>query len=143
MSRLDPYAYYFLDTGLASYLLGFRSPADLKQSTVLGALFEASVLGQIIRHFANRGMQAQLYYYRDHHGHEVDFIIPVGDSFKLIECKWAEMPPQKIRGFEEISRLAGEDHIISRSVINPVRGSRQISAGYTLEDSIDLRFLDT
>ena len=95
---------YFLDTGLCSYLLGARTPDDLLRSPMLGALFETHVLGQIVRHFANQGRRREIYFYRDHHGHEVDFLIPSAGRFELIECKWAESPGPTQRGFAELER---------------------------------------
>lgn len=132
---------YFLDTGLACYLAGLRRPADLKQSALLGPLFETHVLGQIVRHAANTGHQADVYFYRDHHGHEVDFLIPHGDRFELMECKWAESPAARQPGFEEIKRLAGPDRIISQTIITPARATRRLPGNVVVGDSVGLDFL--
>jgi hypothetical protein len=132
---------YFLDTGLLSFLLGIRSKEDLRRSTLIGQIFEAHVLGQIVRYFANKGKQAPIYFYRDHYGHEIDFIFPIGNAFKLAECKWTETPPNTTKGFEEFIKLVGEKRIISRTIVNSVRGQRKKENGTTIEDSIDLSFL--
>ena len=132
---------YFLDTGLCSYLLGARSPDDLLRSPMLGAIFETHVLGQIIRHFANQGRRREIYFYRDHHGREVDFLIPSAGRFALIECKWAESPGSTQRGFFEIETLVGADRIISQTIVTPERGSRRASERVTIADSVALDFL--
>jgi len=132
---------YFLDTGLCSYLLGARSPDDLLRSPLLGALFETHVLGQIVRHFANQGRRREIYFYRDHHGREVDFLIPAAGRFALVECKWAESPDPIQRGFEEIESLVGADRIISRTIVTPDRGSRRAPGGVTIADSVALDFV--
>ncbi len=132
---------YFLDTGLCSYLLGARSPEDLVRSPMLGALFETHVLGQIVRHFANQGRRRDLYFYRDHHGREVDFLIPSAGRFALIECKWSESPRSTQRGFTELESLVGPDRIISQTIVTPDRGSRRASETVTIADSVGLEFL--
>lgn len=132
---------YFLDTGLCCFLLGARAPRDVSNSPLLGALFETHVLGQIVRHFANLGRRPDLYFYRDHHGREVDFVIPSAGRFKLIECKWTESPSAAQRGFAEIESLAGTSRIISKTVVTPLRGARPLSEGVRAADSVGLDFL--
>ena len=134
---------YFLDTGLCSYLLGARTPQDLVRSPMLGAIFETHVLGQIVRHFANQGRRREIYFYRDHHGREVDFLIPSAGRFALIECKWSESPRPKQRGFLELESLVGADRIVSKTIVTPDRGFRRASRGVTIADSIALGFLSS
>lgn len=134
---------YFLDTGLCSYLLGARAPDDLTRSPMLGALFETHVLGQIVRHFANQGRRREIYFYRDHHGHEVDFLIPTAGHFALVECKWAESPDATQRGFAELETLVGRDRIISQTIVTPDRGTRRASEAVTIADSVSLGFLSS
>jgi len=127
---------YFTDTGLAAYLAGVRSARDLQGSTLLGPFFETHALGQLLRWHANRGLVADVYYYRDHHGHEVDFVIPVGEKLRLYECKWIEAPDTRVRGFDEVTRLIGEHSVLSRSILTPVRGTRA-RGSVTIGDSIE------
>ncbi len=132
---------YFMDTGLCCYLLGIRQPEDLVKSPMLGAIFETHVLGQIIRHFANQGTQSNVYFYRDHHGRAVDFLLPTAGRFKLIECKWSESPSARHRGFNELRTLVGSERIISETIVTQIRGQRRISATTSVGDSIALEFL--
>ena len=132
---------YFLDTGLCSYLLGARSPEDLIRSPMLGAIFETHVLGQIVRHFANQGRRREIYFYRDHHGREVDFLIPSAGRFALIECKWAESPGSSHRGFTELESLVGSDRITSQTIVTPDPGSRRASDRVAIADSVAVSFL--
>ena len=131
---------YFLDTGLACFLTGFRSPEDLSKSTMLGAFFETLVLGQMIRWFANQGMEERIYFYRDHQGTEVDFVIPVGKQLKLYECKYSE-DPGPVKAFAQLGHLFGKNRIISKSVITPVRGYRNTKDGTLIEDCSKLKSL--
>ncbi len=127
---------YFLDTGLAAYLAGFRTPTDLRDSQLLGAFFETAVLGQLFRHHAHDGHRMNAYFYRDHVGHEVDFVIPVGERLRLIECKWSETPSALQAGFQEIIRLGGPDIAVSRTIISPRRGLRRLENGVMVDDCV-------
>jgi predicted AAA+ superfamily ATPase len=129
---------YFLDTGLACFLAGVRSSEDLQKSPMLGAFFETLVLGQIIRWYANRGMADRVYFYRDHQGTEVDFIVPAGNQLRLYECKYSEDPPA-VKAFQQLTRLFGEKKILSQSIITPYRGCRKSKHGAWVEDAVELK----
>ena len=79
---------YWGDSGLACYLLGVTSAAELERSPFLGALFEGFVAAEILKAQANQGLRKELYYFRDQQGLEVDFLVPRPDSkLWLIEAK--------------------------------------------------------
>ncbi|MBI2069251.1 MAG: ATP-binding protein [Elusimicrobia bacterium] len=135
---------YFLDTGLACYLAGIRTTAELTQSALLGAIFETHVLGQMIRRDANRGRRSSIFFYRDHYGHEIDFVIPVGEKLKLIEAKWAESYADTPKGFKEIAALTGQKNILTQSVVTALRGPRKLTGkNLWLDDTVELRSLET
>lgn len=131
---------YFLDTGLACFLSGFREPEDLRKSPMLGALFETLVLGQIIRHFAREGREERVYFYRDHQGTEVDFIVPSGNQLRLYECKYSE-DPAPVKAFQQLRSLFGEERLLSQSIITSSRGLRKNKEGTWIEDSVELKSL--
>jgi predicted AAA+ superfamily ATPase len=66
---------YWGDSGLACYLLGLTSAAELERSPFLGAVFEGFVAAEILKSQGNRGMRKELYYFRDQQGLEVDFLV--------------------------------------------------------------------
>jgi predicted AAA+ superfamily ATPase len=79
---------YWGDSGFACYLLGVTSSAELERSPFLGALFEGFVAAEILKNQANRGLQKELYYFRDQQGLEVDFLVPRPNSnLWLVEAK--------------------------------------------------------
>lgn len=82
---------YFRDTGLLCFLLGLESPGALAASPLSGAVWETFVLGQILRARAAAGSAAQVFFWRDAHGIEVDFLIEQNARVRLIEAKWAEV----------------------------------------------------
>lgn len=82
---------YFRDTGLLCFLLGLETPAALSSSPLAGPIWETFVLGQILRARAASGSAAQVYFWRDAHGTEVDFLIEQNGRVRLIEAKWLEV----------------------------------------------------
>jgi uncharacterized protein len=79
---------YWLDSGLACYLLGIKSVAELERSPFLGPLFEGFVAAEILKSQTNRGMRRELYYFRDQQGLEVDFLVPGPNlGLWLVEAK--------------------------------------------------------
>jgi predicted AAA+ superfamily ATPase len=79
---------YWTDSGLAAHLLGIDSQPLLEKSPFLGPIFEGFVASEILKRQLNAGKRRELYYYRDHAGLEVDFIVPgAGRSLTLIEVK--------------------------------------------------------
>src|SRR5260370_30079820 len=81
---------YIGDSGLACYLLGLTSAAELERSPFLGPLFEGFVAGEILQSQADRRTRKELYYFRDQHGLEVDFLVPRPNAkLWLVETKAA------------------------------------------------------
>ena len=81
---------YFLDTGLLCYLLRIRTPKDLVMHASRGAVFENYVLGELLKAFFNQGREADVYFWRDVRGHEIDFILEQGSELLPIEAKSGE-----------------------------------------------------
>jgi len=78
---------YFLDTGLMAYLLGIRDTDTLSTHASRGALFETLVVSEWVKRQFNAGQVAELYFWRDSAGHEVDLLIPDGNRFMPVEIK--------------------------------------------------------
>lgn len=129
---------YFLDTGLCCHLLNIRDKSQLLGSPILGAMFETHVLGQMRKSLANRGSSTPIYFFRDHAGHELDFLIPVGKQFHVFECKWTDNPKLDSKNLDAFKQLYGEKSVLSYSIINRSRGKRHLTKdGVSLRDSID------
>ena len=69
---------YFLDTGLAAYLMGITSPAQMAAHPLRGALFETYVVVELLKAELNRGREPRLFFWRDHRGREIDVILERG-----------------------------------------------------------------
>ncbi len=109
---------YFTDTGLLCHLIGFRKRSELRNSNLLGSLFENFILGQMLRKESNKGKKANLFFYRDQWGRELDFIEPVGEKFHLYECKWSSHPETHLKIFSEIESLVGKKNILSKNILS-------------------------
>lgn len=66
---------YFTDTGFAAYLLRWNTADALELGAMSAEFFETWVIGEVYKSFANSGQKAQLYYYRNFNGKEVELLI--------------------------------------------------------------------
>ena len=81
---------YFYDTGLMAHLLGIRKKEQLINHPLQGALFENMMIGEMKKQIAHKGLQHELYFYRDSKGVEVDLIVDQGTKLLPIEIKMAQ-----------------------------------------------------
>ena len=131
---------YFLDTGLCCHLLNIESPNQLLRSPHLGALFETHAFSQLQKHISNNDLSNKIYFFRDHDGHEIDFVVPQGSRFHLIECKWSENPKYESRNFDAFLKRFGEDSILSKSLCCSRRGMRKLD-DYIICDAVNWGYL--
>jgi len=101
---------YWLDSGLASHLLGLRSRSELERSPFYGALWEGFVAAEIIKLQINAGGKRELYYFRDEQGLEVDFVLPGPRGIlRLVEVKATRTPaPSMARPMQSLGRTLRE-----------------------------------
>ena len=78
---------YFLDTGLACYLLGIESPEQLSRAKMRGALFENFVVTEALKQRYNQGKESNLYFYRDSNQNEIDLLLKRNTRLYGIEIK--------------------------------------------------------
>jgi hypothetical protein len=101
---------YFLDTGLACWLLGWNTPEQLSNGAMWGHLFESFVFGEILKSYYNDGIiEPPLYFYRDKDKNEIDLIISDGDTLHPIEIKTSSDPTKSmISTFRCINEIPGK-----------------------------------
>lgn len=78
---------YFHDTGLAAWLLGVQHADQLTLHPLRGALFETWVVGELLKGRYNRALPANMFFWRDNTGNEVDVIVDLGLQLIPIEIK--------------------------------------------------------
>jgi hypothetical protein len=101
--------FHLLDSGVACYLLGIRSPEELRFHPLRGAIFESWVVSEIMKVHHNVGRQAKLSFFRDAHGLEVDLLIEHGVKLAGVEAKsGATVPLEMFAPLEAVARLVPE-----------------------------------
>ena len=78
---------YFLDSGLAAWLMGIRSAETLETHAARGALFESWVVSELYKKRLNTGLPIDLFFWRDNTGNEVDLIVENEKGLQPIEIK--------------------------------------------------------
>ena len=101
---------YVGDSGLACYLLGIASPAELERSPFLGPLFEGYIAAEILKSQINKGRRKELYHFRDQQGLEVDFLFPDSHGkLWMVECKASRtVLPAMAKSLASLRRSMGE-----------------------------------
>ena len=88
IKRIDPYAkntskravlgmpkLHFIDTGLACYLRGLKSPDQLLKSNFYGGLLESYITMECFKHLAWASEEMGIYHFRDKQKNEVDIVL--------------------------------------------------------------------
>ena len=82
---------YLQDPGLASFLCGLHSAADLRSSPFVGALWETLVCAEIRLAQLNRHGRWDLNFWHDG-VRKADFLLHREDKFDLADAKWTQHP---------------------------------------------------
>jgi predicted AAA+ superfamily ATPase len=98
---------YFLDTGLACWLLGWNTPTQLVNGAMWGHIFESFVFAEILKSYYNAGKTTPpIYYYRDTDKNEIDLLIKDGDTLHPIEIKTTSDPQKSmVSAFKQIEKI--------------------------------------
>jgi uncharacterized protein len=98
---------YFLDTGLAAWLLGLREPEQLVLHPLRGALFENLIVSEALKSRYNQGQPTELYFWRDNNGLEADLLFETPYGLQTIEIKSGKtVTPDTIRAGQKSIRYA-------------------------------------
>lgn len=96
---------YFLDTGLAAWLLGITGADALATHHAVGALFETWVVAEALKWRAARGDAQPLYFWRDNIGNEADLLLEQDGGLTLVEAKAGQtFQPDWLRSLATIDR---------------------------------------
>ncbi len=79
--------YYYVDIGLLVFLLGIEKPEQITRDPLVGNIFENLVVLECLKARFNQGKMANLYFYRDSNGFEVDLVLQQGRELVGIEIK--------------------------------------------------------
>ncbi|WP_419924087.1 DUF4143 domain-containing protein [Candidatus Poriferisocius sp.] len=78
---------YFVDVGLASYLVGIRSSEQLLAHPLRGPLFENAAMSEVVKHSHNRARYAEPSFFRTSDGLECDLLYPTSSGLAAVEIK--------------------------------------------------------
>ena len=78
---------HFLDTGLLCFLLRIRTSEELFAHSARGGIFESFVVSELHKRLLHAGNRADLYFWRDSRGREVDVVMAFGSTMTALECK--------------------------------------------------------
>lgn len=112
---------YGFDTGFVCLFKGWDRLRDEDR----GALWEHYVLNECLGRLQKRNVR----YWRDKHGHEVDFVIADRGKLTAVECKWRAdgFDPRNLRAFRN-AYPAGDNFVVTsdtaRSYVREDRGVR-------------------
>lgn len=71
---------YFIETGLACYLLGLRKSSDLEQHGLYSRLLESLVVGNLAKTFSALGEKPPMTYWKDNTDHHIPLILESGSQ---------------------------------------------------------------
>ncbi len=101
---------YFIDQGLACWLLGIRSSELLAIHPLRGAIFESCIVSECLKARYNRGLPADLYFWRDNNGLEADIVFERGRMLQPIEIKSGQtITGDYIRSGLKAARFAADE----------------------------------
>jgi hypothetical protein len=108
---------YFHDTGLAAHLLGIHNAEQMAIHSARGAMFENLVISELLKRRYNQGLTANLYFWRNNTGEEVDVVVEQGDKLLPIEIKSGQTYNSDfLLGLNKWTRYAGDAALPSQLV---------------------------
>lgn len=113
---------YLSDSGITNALLGIGSFDELYSHPAYGACWEQTVLANI------RGLcpSAEIFFYRDSNGNEIDFVVKKGKRLVAVECKCSTAPTVERGTYAALDDVRPTETI----VVAPVK------EGYAMNDRI-------
>ena len=100
--------FYFMDTGLASYLVGLQDEKHLLQGPMAGALFETACVTEFVRRFKANADPCNLFFWKSVDGYEVDLLVETESGVHPIEFKLSStLTPQHVASMKQWMKLAG------------------------------------
>lgn len=101
---------YFVDVGIACWLLGIRNNETLALHPLRGALFETCVVSEFLKARLNAGKPPDLYFWRDNNGLEADLLFEANNRLQPVEIKSGRtVTPDYIRAGQKAARIAGDE----------------------------------
>jgi predicted AAA+ superfamily ATPase len=108
---------YFVDVGLAAWLLELKTASQVQRDPLRGALYENLLIMEVVKRILNQGERTNLHFYRDAKGNEVDLLIPKARQFAAVEIKSGQtFQPEFISGIEHFKSVCKSDRAVNAIV---------------------------
>ncbi|MBT5796997.1 MAG: ATP-binding protein [Porticoccaceae bacterium] len=107
--------YFFADVGLLAYLLGIETADQVLRDPLLGGIFENLVVIDVLKQRYNSGYDANLYFFRDSNGNEIDLLCKTSSGLVGIEIKAAATWHGKFA--KQLVRFATNNHPLYKSLV--------------------------
>lgn len=107
--------YYFIESGLLSYLLGIEKPEQISRDPLVGSIFENLIVIECLKSRFNQGKTENIYFYRDSNKNEIDLIIDNGVDKTAVEIKSSST--YKEAQFDNIKKLTKITNEITKSYL--------------------------
>ncbi len=108
--------YYFMDVGLLTFMLGIEKKEQIGRDPLVGNIFENLVVLECFKERYNQGKLANLYYFRDSNGNEVDLVFQNGRELVAIEIKsaatYSKSQLKGLKKFSEISNSHSRGYLV-------------------------------
>jgi len=98
---------YFFDPGLVNHAARLNSFPALQSSGRLGAIEEGLLFNQLSALSRNQSMPAEIHYWRDYQGHEVDFVVQGKNSWGVEVTSESRIREKRYRNLARVMREAG------------------------------------
>ena len=114
---------YFTDTGLLCYLLDIDSAKTVSRDPLIGQIFENLVVLEATKTRLNKGLNPNIYFFRDSNGLEVDILYKQGSYLTPVEIKSSATFHQSfakgILKFQKISENSQKGYIVYSGDFTP------------------------
>jgi predicted AAA+ superfamily ATPase len=100
---------YFVDTGLACHLTGWRTAEAASAGAMAGPLLETFVVSELLKSYRHRGREAPIWFFRDREKNEVDVVIAEDGLLFPVEVKLSATPDRSaLSGVRAIGRTGAK-----------------------------------
>ncbi|MFH0902528.1 MAG: ATP-binding protein [Pseudomonadota bacterium] len=97
---------FFVDVGLAAFLLGIHTAEQASRDPLRGNLYENFVIADVVKSALNKGTRPEIYFFRDSHGNEIDLLIRERGVLTPVEIKSsATFSLELVKGIERFKAL--------------------------------------
>lgn len=114
---------YFVELGLATWLLGIESEEQAMRDPLHGNLFENMVVADALKERFNEGRDPNLYFWRDTNGNEIDLLWDRQRDLVPMEIKsamtWHKDFPKAIRRFQKHIPVSERGYVIYAGELEP------------------------